>query len=289
MASERANVPMQPSEGVPHSDTHPEPAPPSQEDPFGSTEGSPRRYAPPQITTASENAPPPSTNIYASPSSVEKHGEGDSLNSMQEFNRTNVNQGLGAGLPLPPISARFPESTGVRRQRTTDTRAASLNQRRSAIDWIVPAVEGKPSTLAQRLQPTLDVAITERDKYAFKAKWTGYALNAAIGLQVLLGSLTTGLSAVATTGKSAAVQTTILGGLSTIVASYLARARGSNEPELSITRVKDLEQFIRECESLKLDHGHVITNEFDPDLEAKRRRFEELLGNANGERKLSPV
>ena len=31
---------------------------------------------------------------------------------------------------------------------------------------------------------------------------TGYALNAAIGLQVLLGSLTTGLSAVATSGKS---------------------------------------------------------------------------------------
>ena len=32
-----------------------------------------------------------------------------------------------------------------------------------------------------------------------------------------------------------------------IIASYLARAKGSNEPELSIARTKDLDQFIREC------------------------------------------
>lgn len=76
--------------------------------------------------------------------------------------------------------------------------------------------------------------------------------------------------------------TAILGGFSTVVASYLARARGSNEPELSITRVKDLEQFIRECESFKLDHGHAMGDKFDKELERYRGRFEELLGNANG-------
>ncbi len=67
-----------------------------------------------------------------------------------------------------------------------------------------------------------------------------------------------------------------------MVASYLARARGSNEPELSITRVKDLEQFIRECKAFQMDHGHCAGNEFDLNLESLRRRFEELLGNANG-------
>ena len=67
-----------------------------------------------------------------------------------------------------------------------------------------------------------------------------------------------------------------------MVASYLARARGSNEPELSITRTKDLEQFIRECQAFKLDHGHTIGNQFDEQLIGFRRRFEELLGNANG-------
>ena len=70
--------------------------------------------------------------------------------------------------------------------------------------------------------------------------------------------------------------------MATMVASYLARARGSNEPELSITRVKDLEQFIRECNAFKMDHGHVVGTEFDDELISKRRRFEELLGNANG-------
>lgn len=66
------------------------------------------------------------------------------------------------------------------------------------------------------------------------------------------------------------------------MASYLARARGSNEPELSIARVKDLEQFIRECEAFKMDHGHDAGGEYDADLLHFRKRFEELLGNANG-------
>ena len=72
------------------------------------------------------------------------------------------------------------------------------------------------------------------------------------------------------------------GGLSTVVASYLARARGSNEPELSITRVKDLEQFLRECKAFSMDHGHTLGNECDAQLDGLRQRFEELLGNANG-------
>ena len=33
------------------------------------------------------------------------------------------------------------------------------------------------------------------DDVRFQAKWTGLALNIAIGLQVLLGALTTGISA----------------------------------------------------------------------------------------------
>jgi hypothetical protein len=76
--------------------------------------------------------------------------------------------------------------------------------------------------------------------------------------------------------------TAVLGGFATIVASFLAKSRGSNEPELSITRVKDLEQFLRECRAFTLDHGHVMGNKFDKDVARYRQRFEELLGNANG-------
>ncbi|KXN93117.1 hypothetical protein AN958_00041, partial [Leucoagaricus sp. SymC.cos] len=104
--------------------------------------------------------------------------------------------------------------------------------------------------------------------------WT---LNTAIGLQVILGSLTTGLSAVATTGRGTAVQTTVLGALTTMIASYLAKMRGSSEPELSRSRVTDLERFLREAEAFDLDHGHSDSTEFDDRLDHFRRRFEELL------------
>lgn len=57
-------------------------------------------------------------------------------------------------------------------------------------------------SVGARLSDTLADAKREKDKYAAKAKWLGLFLNIAIGLQVLLGSLTTGLSAVATQGKS---------------------------------------------------------------------------------------
>ncbi|KAI3611390.1 hypothetical protein WG66_002183 [Moniliophthora roreri] len=83
------------------------------------------------------------------------------------------------------------------------------------------------------------------------------------------------------------IAVSVLGGLSTLVASYLARTRGSNEPELSIARTKDLEQFIRECEAFKLDKGHENGHDYDARLEQLRARFEELLGNASGERKLA--
>lgn len=70
-----------------------------------------------------------------------------------------------------------------------------------------------------------------------------------------------------------------LGGLITIVASYIARARGANEPELSQARAQDLEVFIRECEAFNRKYGYIIGNEYDGKLVMFRQRLEELLGN----------
>lgn len=68
------------------------------------------------------------------------------------------------------------------------------------------------------------------------------------------------------------------GALATLVVSYLAR--GSNEPDLSITRTKDLEQSIRQCEIFQMDLG-----EIDTELAGLRTRFEEIFGNiGNSER-----
>jgi len=157
------------------------------------------------------------------------------------------------------------------------------------LDWIVPmgAPHG-PKTVADRLQPTIENAKIEEARNAKKAQATGYALNIAIGLQVVISALITGLSAV-TTGRHTSIMTSILGGLGTIVASYLARARGSNEPELSNARMKDLQKFIRECDAFVQDHGFSHGGEFDLRIDGLRREYEQLLGNGSGERKMSPA
>lgn len=78
--------------------------------------------------------------------------------------------------------------------------------------------------------------------------------------------------------------TSVLGGAGTVVASYLARSRGSNEPELSITRVKDLQKFHRECVAFVEDHGEDRSN--NPELNRRindlRTSLEHLLGNGDG-------
>ncbi|KAI0259181.1 hypothetical protein BC834DRAFT_974503 [Gloeopeniophorella convolvens] len=136
-------------------------------------------------------------------------------------------------------------------------------------------------TVGERLQPTIDSAIAERDRAAQKAKIAGLALNAAIGLQVLIGALTTALGA-ALSGKSTSVAISILGGSSTIIASYMARTRGSNEPDFSLLRAKALNHFIREIEAFKLDHGHQVGNECDEKINGFRLGLENMLGNQPG-------
>lgn len=75
--------------------------------------------------------------------------------------------------------------------------------------------------------------------------------------------------------------TSILGGAGTVVASYLARARGSNEPELSTARAKDLEKFKRECEAFIEDYGHEHGHNHDQRINELRSQFEMLLGNGD--------
>ncbi|KAK0234696.1 hypothetical protein EDD85DRAFT_90657 [Armillaria nabsnona] len=184
--------------------------------------------------------------------------------------------------PFPPLPGHDPISPGRNPLRRSDTDLVH-----PVIDWVVPTEKPpRPKTVGERLGPTLTTARTAKKKYTSKARMTGYALNIAIGLQVLLGALTTALSA-ATSGKQTSIAISILGGISTMVASYLARARGTNEPQRSLTRVKDIEQFIRECEAFDMDHGQDTGHEFDSRLENFRRRYEELLGNMNREQKHS--
>jgi hypothetical protein len=147
-----------------------------------------------------------------------------------------------------------------------------------------PPVEEEHHTIGYRLNPTILDAVREREK----AKWTGYLMNIAAALQILLGALTTGLAA-SLTGKQVSIAITILGGMSTLVASYLARARGLNEPELSNIRRKGLDQLIRDCRAFKLDHEDEFgTPRLNHELKVLRKRFEELLQKGDELQNVSP-
>ncbi|KAG6873485.1 hypothetical protein C0995_015188 [Termitomyces sp. Mi166 len=190
----------------------------------------------------------------------------------------------------PPLSSIREDGGAEDLREPPQARIATRNSNGRAstsVDWMVPVEDSatcqgnRTGTVGDRLQPTLLKAHAERHKCSIKAKISGWALNFAIFLQVILGSLTTGVAAGATDGKQAAIGTTILGALSTIVASFLARARGSGEPELSATRVRDLEHFIREVDAFLMDHGDDTSTSgvHDDQIHKFRTRFEELLGN----------
>ncbi|KZS86756.1 hypothetical protein SISNIDRAFT_393735, partial [Sistotremastrum niveocremeum HHB9708] len=110
-------------------------------------------------------------------------------------------------------------------------------------------------TVKERLKPTMKAAKARYLHYNFIAEFYGIGSNLAIGLQVVIGALITGLAAV-TVGRSTSVITAILGGCSTIIASFLAKAKGSGEPEISRDKSHELAKLVREMEVFILDHGN---------------------------------
>lgn len=75
------------------------------------------------------------------------------------------------------------------------------------------------------------------------------------------------------------IATTVLGGMSTLAASYLAKSRGTGEPEASQAMAKDLQSFVRDCESVMLDKGHHVGEQYDDVVQSMRDRLEAILGN----------
>ncbi|KAH9939654.1 uncharacterized protein BXZ73DRAFT_43677 [Epithele typhae] len=179
-----------------------------------------------------------------------------------------VSQRSGLDVNISPALARPPNSAPRRRDTVLSGGTCATTR----------TLGSGEKAIEDRLKPTLDSAIKERDSAAVRAKSHGWSLNIAIGAQVVLGALTTGVAA-ATTGRQTSIATSILGGMSTLAASYLAKARGSNEPEASQRRVQDLESFVRDCEAFVMDHGHLVTSDYDWMIDRYRRRFEEIMGN----------
>ena len=134
---------------------------------------------------------------------------------------------------------------------------------------------------------------------------TGWAQNIALGLQIFIGALTTALGA-ALTGKKVcdinltcpivppniryqtSVAVSVLGGASTLVASFLARTKSSNEPQTSQFRAQALDHFLREIAAFKLDHGHEVGEMWDDKINGFRLGLEKILGNHDGTMTVHP-
>ncbi|KZS86658.1 hypothetical protein SISNIDRAFT_388514, partial [Sistotremastrum niveocremeum HHB9708] len=110
-------------------------------------------------------------------------------------------------------------------------------------------------TVYEMLKPTLDAAYEEEANYTYYAEVASKLLTVALTLQVIINALVTALSAIVSARRSQ-IMTTILGGLGTLISSYLAKARGAGEPELSRNRARELQKFIRTVEGFLVDYGH---------------------------------
>jgi len=242
---------------------------------------------PPQPQTDTETTPRPTTSsAEKSPFDDGSTSGGESSPPRERSDPYGRTGGVTIAPPPRPRSVR----DGATYRRGDNVRPPS--RRRSELDWVVPVTED-PSvsqSVADRIQSTFEAATEAREKYARQAKWNGLALNFAIALQIILGALITALSSAIKPSK-VGVTTSVLGGLSTLTASFLARMRGSGEPELSVSRTRDLEQFLRVLDAFKTDRGHIRDGQEDAKIEELRNRFEEILGltNANGEQKKSPA
>jgi len=222
-----------------------------------------------------ENQPPPSQKKggadiapYFNIPSVEKYPFDDTTTSLDDT------PPRGERPVFPPLAAR-----GGRNGATYRPGDPS-NGRGSWLDEMVPVVDanGHPWRL-RTLTLILHAAEQKRKEYASNARWHVWILNIAVGLQVLLGALVTGLASTIKPSKVGATSTA-LGSLATLTAAYLARMRGSQEPELSTKRRDLLDFYIRDCKVFKyqLDSGCMNNNDQDLTLERLRTRLEEILG-----------
>jgi len=79
----------------------------------------------------------------------------------------------------------------------------------------------------------------------------------------------------------------VLGSLSTLVASYLARTRGTSEPESSLLREQALSNFIRKLRAFILDRG--MEEGHEQAVENFRKEFERLLNASDPNTKKPPL
>ncbi|KZS87887.1 hypothetical protein SISNIDRAFT_460485 [Sistotremastrum niveocremeum HHB9708] len=210
-------------------------------------------------------------------------------------------------VPAQPVSPSPvftpPIRTSSSSMGSAKTIAVDIHPYPSSTKAEIKHTEFPQHTVAARLAPVLDAARRTRQKASRKARHAEHSLNLAIGLQIVIGALTAGLSAV-TPGRSTQIMNAILGIFATIVSGFLARMRGSGQPELSINTKRDMDKLIRDIEAFIVDWGHktprftvaaetenpasVEDQELAKRIDYFRREYGLLEANAHSKRQPAP-
>ncbi|KZT35159.1 hypothetical protein SISSUDRAFT_1051798 [Sistotremastrum suecicum HHB10207 ss-3] len=162
---------------------------------------------------------------------------------------------VGGGLRLPPLlnPANRPLSADTMVNASADEKQSLTG---SPTDHDTPQLSGVGTShsVSSRLQKTLTSATATLTQATQTAQRVGWALNLAIGIQIILGALTAGLSAL-NPGRGTQVMNVVLGISTTVVSGFLARMRGNGEPDLSLSTKADMEKLIRDIQSFIDDWG----------------------------------
>ncbi|KAF8591106.1 hypothetical protein K439DRAFT_1381064 [Ramaria rubella] len=212
----------------------------------------------------------------------------DIVETGQQFNeKTDAIPTLSRS-PMPRTPFRYNDTGNVQ------TKEASVEDEHRALNWIVPVQNGMPSlpekrgTVRERLASTLKVAEEQQLKYEKRARWAGMAINGAMFAQIISNALITGLSA-STSNRKAQIGVSALGAIGTIISSFLVRARGTREPERSVSHSQQLEKFIRELQAFIEDEGHSRDRKWDREIKRFRTKFDELQSAVHQSENGQPV
>ncbi|CAE6539603.1 unnamed protein product [Rhizoctonia solani] len=142
-----------------------------------------------------------------------------------------------------------------------------------------PKAQPSTRTAQERLQPYIDKA-AKRQRYQFiLTKIIKYGINIIIFAQIIVGALVTIISVLSPT-QGTRIATAVLGAVGTLTASVLARAKGTNQPELAETHARELERFVGECQLFAADAGNTLGPEIDTRVAEFVGRFEEVEDRA---------
>ncbi|CEL52153.1 hypothetical protein RSOLAG1IB_00691 [Rhizoctonia solani AG-1 IB] len=130
-----------------------------------------------------------------------------------------------------------------------------------------------------RLQPYIDRAIARQKYQYFLSKVIKWGINFILLLQVTVGALVTVLAVLEQSEKTR-IAIAGLGALGTLTASVLARAKGTNQPELAETHARELEKFIGQCQLFVGDVGSTVGPEIDAQVMEFVRQFDAIEDKA---------